>query len=752
MRQKIGKYQIVDRVGAGAMGEVYKAYDPMLKRSVALKVFSSNVEVTKELRARFFQEAQAGAMLSHPNIVTVHDLGEEDGCLFIVMELLEGEELRQLITRRRNIALEEKLTVMVEVCKGVEYAHEKGVIHRDIKPGNIFVLTNGHVKLLDFGVARLATVDTGLTRAGLIMGTLRYMSPEQCRGRADHRSDIFSVGAVFYELLTYRQAFTGDDTFGLLEQVQHAEPPPLMEVDPRLPEPLGSAIHRALRKDPAARFASIRDMRLELERTQQQLFVEADRARSRLRSRLLEVQTLEQAVAQSSGADVGPAVTLDDSGSRTSLERLEAELAARVDRLQSQLKLAQGLEPSLEHAARLTRAGDYDSAIAVFQRILVDMPDHARATEGLRHARDQQRRRMQAVEPPDATQSDVTLVDSRVPGETPWPFAHPSAIGKKVAASEIGKGVLSGKQQTRAGVGRATRADDRESDHLVLARRRRLRRRRRWMIVGTLAGVTLIAVAYWIGSIPPRSLSEQILRAWTALPAWLTDLRPRTATRTNVGSPDADIAAPKQLEDPRVDSTPVGPPVAATPEAEVPARVETPPIDLPPRAWAPRADRAQPPPQGRAKQPQVSPPAPPSSQPPPVLKSPLPALPAEASLEETVAWLTQALREHARLGRLPSGVVYGVDRLEGCNIEWRAFDETGDGFRVKASLISIDADQTAVARRDRGWIVDLPWTDKETRMVRNDSFSGLLVWFPEGETATHAAAAFKRAISLCSKR
>ena len=227
MLQKIGKYQIIDRVGAGAMGEVFKSFYPMLRRWFALKVFSSNVEITAELRARFLQEAQAGAMLSHPNIVTVHDLGEQDGHLFIVMELLEGEELRQLIASRKNIGLGEKLSLMVQVCKGVEYAHSKGVIHRDIKPGNIFVLTDGHVKLLDFGVARFAHIDTGLTRAGLIMVTLRYMSPEQCRGRADHRSDIFSVGAVFYELLTYRQAFTGDDTFGLIEQVQNAEPPPL---------------------------------------------------------------------------------------------------------------------------------------------------------------------------------------------------------------------------------------------------------------------------------------------------------------------------------------------------------------------------------------------------------------------------------------------------------------------------------------------------------------------------------------------
>src|SRR5712692_11707921 len=211
MPDKIGKYEVIERIGRGGMGMIFKAHDPVLDRPVALKVISSEIEVTDELRARFFREAQACAKLSHPNIVTVYDMGEDDGRLFIVMELLEGEELKRLMTDRRALALEDKLSVMLQVCDGLHYAHRKGIVHRDIKPGNIFLLRNGQVKILDFGIAQIATTEAGLTRTGLIMGTLRYISPEQARGRADARSDMFSVGSVFYEFLGFRPPFTGDD-------------------------------------------------------------------------------------------------------------------------------------------------------------------------------------------------------------------------------------------------------------------------------------------------------------------------------------------------------------------------------------------------------------------------------------------------------------------------------------------------------------------------------------------------------------
>ena len=227
MNQQIGKYRILERIGRGGMGSVYKAHDPVLDRLVALKVISTETDHADELRARFFREAQACAKLSHPNIVTIYDLGEADGNLYIVMELLEGDELRQLIAKRAIVHLEDKVPLMVQICEGLEFAHDKGIVHRDVKPANIFVLRNGRVKILDFGIAHIAAAQTGLTRAGLIVGTLQYMAPERARGHGSHHSDIFSVGAVFYELLTNRAPFTGDDPIEILEKLRSQDPPRL---------------------------------------------------------------------------------------------------------------------------------------------------------------------------------------------------------------------------------------------------------------------------------------------------------------------------------------------------------------------------------------------------------------------------------------------------------------------------------------------------------------------------------------------
>jgi eukaryotic-like serine/threonine-protein kinase len=266
MPEMIGKYEVVKLIGRGGMGTIYKARDSVLERSVALKVVSS-LEVTPELRVRFFREAQACARLSHPNIVTIHDMGEDGGRLFIVMELLEGEELRQLIARRAPLELEEKLTLLRQLCDGLSFAHQKGIVHRDIKPANIFLLKNGRVKILDFGIAQIAAVATqgDLTRTGMIMGTLRYMAPEQVRGRADHRSDIFSVAAVAYELLGGRPPFTGQDPLQILEQLRTEVPPPLAEIDPDLPPELSTIVERGMQKEPDKRFADLGQMAQELE-------------------------------------------------------------------------------------------------------------------------------------------------------------------------------------------------------------------------------------------------------------------------------------------------------------------------------------------------------------------------------------------------------------------------------------------------------------------------------------------------------
>jgi eukaryotic-like serine/threonine-protein kinase len=272
MAEKIGKYEVIDQIGRGGMGTIFRALDPILQRSVALKVIS-NLEVTPELRTRFFREAQACARITHPNIVIIHDMGEDKGQLFIVMELLEGEELRHVIARHADLTLKDKLDIVRQICDGLHYAHQKGVVHRDVKPANILLLRTGQVKILDFGIAQIAGAATqrDLTRTGMFLGTLRYMAPEQVRGQADRRSDIFSVAAVSFELLSGRPPFAGDDPLQILEQLRTVTPPRLTEIDPSLPSGLADVIERALQKDPGERFADLAQMGRQLDLLQREL-------------------------------------------------------------------------------------------------------------------------------------------------------------------------------------------------------------------------------------------------------------------------------------------------------------------------------------------------------------------------------------------------------------------------------------------------------------------------------------------------
>src|SRR5262245_14074724 len=390
MIQRLGKYRIVERIRRGGMRTVYKAHDPMLDRTVALKVISGDIDVTDELRARFFREAQACARLSHPNVITVYDMGDEDGHLYIVMEFLEGEELRQVIAQKRNVFLEDKLSMMIEVCDGLDYAHKRGIVHRDIKPGNIYVLRDGHVKLLDFGIARIATAEAGLTRTGLIMGTLRYMSPEQARGRVDHRSDIFSVGAVFYELLAYRHAFTGEDPMEILDRLRSEDPTPLSEVDAAIPGELSEIIARSLKKDPGDRFAELAHMRVELERVRRRLTDEADQLRGRVRSCLDEIRALQRTLTEGIGRSFEDETVplLDDRIRAAGLVTLERQTTAKAEQLRLLVERADALRPEFERATAALAAGDLDTAEPVLERIVAEMPDHSRAVTALRETRE----------------------------------------------------------------------------------------------------------------------------------------------------------------------------------------------------------------------------------------------------------------------------------------------------------------------------------------------------------------------------
>ena len=233
--QTIGKYKVLGKIGQGSMGVVFKAQDPILNRFVAIKTMSESLGADADARKRFLREAQSAARLNHPNIVTVYDLGEEQGRAYLAMELLEGQDLRHLIGTPALGPIEEKLRIMEEVCDGLAFAHAKEVIHRDIKPANIHVQPNGSVKVMDFGLARLGTSE--MTAKGTSMGTPNYMSPEQIRGeKTDARSDVFSLGTVFYEILTNHKAFDGDSLHTILAKVAEGKPLPARRWVADLPE------------------------------------------------------------------------------------------------------------------------------------------------------------------------------------------------------------------------------------------------------------------------------------------------------------------------------------------------------------------------------------------------------------------------------------------------------------------------------------------------------------------------------------
>jgi serine/threonine-protein kinase len=263
--EKIGKYQILEKLGQGGMGVVYKALDTLIERVVAVKMVAANLDSDPELRARFFREGRSAGRLSHKNIVTIFDLGEDHGTAYIAMEFLEGEDLREKILHGETMDLQTKLRLIWEVCSGLVHAHERSVIHRDIKPANIFITMAGEAKILDFGLARTTVSD--LTTSGHALGTPNYMSPEQVRGeKVDYRTDIFSVGVLFYELLTYKKAFQGDSFASTIYKILQNEPEPIESIDPEIPLELCAIAYKALAKDRDQRYQTLRLMLEDLAR------------------------------------------------------------------------------------------------------------------------------------------------------------------------------------------------------------------------------------------------------------------------------------------------------------------------------------------------------------------------------------------------------------------------------------------------------------------------------------------------------
>jgi serine/threonine-protein kinase len=265
---KIGRYKILGELGRGAMGIVYKAEDPNLDRTVALKtiVIEADVEGRKEYEKRFFLEAKAAGKLNHPNIVTVYDFGEADGVAYLAMELVEGTDLRERLKDSKGEGLPaiDAVDIAQQIAEGLGYAHERGIVHRDIKPGNIMLQRRGQAKIMDFGLARMRVADHK-TSTGMVLGTPKYMSPEQVAGQpVDQRSDVFSLGIVLHEMLTGTRLFAGEDTPQIMHNVVHVEHEPPSRIKPELPSMLDFVVARALKKDPVVRYQDAYELSADL--------------------------------------------------------------------------------------------------------------------------------------------------------------------------------------------------------------------------------------------------------------------------------------------------------------------------------------------------------------------------------------------------------------------------------------------------------------------------------------------------------
>lgn len=266
MIEKLGRYEIVAELGQGAMGTVYKARDPLLDRIVAIKTINLNLpkDEVAEYEARFYQEAKAAGQLSHPNIVTIYDIGKSDHFAYMAMEILEGEELRKILGSGAHIPVQQALDIGAQVADGLQYAHERHVVHRDIKPANVMVLNDGKIKITDFGIARMRNNEVK-TMTGMILGSPKYMSPEQVAGkRADHRSDIFSLGVVIYEMLTGTSPFVADNIHGVMYQTLNFNPPAPKVLNPRLPEVINYIIAKVLAKNVDDRYQSAKELASDL--------------------------------------------------------------------------------------------------------------------------------------------------------------------------------------------------------------------------------------------------------------------------------------------------------------------------------------------------------------------------------------------------------------------------------------------------------------------------------------------------------
>jgi len=359
---QIGKYEILDKIGTGGFAIVYKGYDPFIKRPVAIKVCYSGDPETRE---RFYREAEIAGLLVHRNITTVYDFGTHEENPYLVEEYLPGEDLAHMIRRHEPETLAEKLDFLIQITSGLGYAHSRGVIHRDVKPGNVRVLESGRIKIMDFGTAKLAHAESNLTQTGMTLGTVAYLSPDRLLGEpAKIPSDVFSFGVLAYELLSFRRPFTARNIPTLIDQVLNAAPIPLRESWPDCPPELADIVHRCLHKKAEERYESCEALQEELERIRAERYA------------------------------VPPTPTTESgtSASSTSASQIDVQLAG-----------------ILERARQVYERGKYERAEVLLDEVLEIDPDHGEAKQLIAACREARRKTTTATLEVGPEEPTVTL-------------------------------------------------------------------------------------------------------------------------------------------------------------------------------------------------------------------------------------------------------------------------------------------------------------------------------------------------------